>query len=453
VASVAQGRWLRPWPTVASLLLAALAVREAFSFWTGHPYDFEVWVRTGYVVAHGQNPYVAFWPAAPGVTFAYANATLPSAAYLPFWALITGGSYDAYAAVGGGNRFVYYFFLKQGPILADVATAYVLYRLVRQATGDQRLATRTLALWAFFPYPIVITAIWGQFDSIEVLVILLALFATDPLRRNVVYGVGIFVKWITAIYLPLEIFRERGARRLWFLLALAIPAALTVLVFLALHWSFVGIQATASSETAGGMGGMNYARWFAEPWSTWILVQIPYFYRVLPYLWVPAVIAAGWAFARRLDPGVLASELRALTGVMAVFLLFRWGLNEQYMLYLFAPLLLDLMAYHPARRDLYLILVVLASLFLIFNNGLGVQFLSPLSPAYTAWSNRFDGSPISAPIRSFMLIAIATLITVNLIQWVSVLLHDEEAPRPWLFRLWPRRSPPAPSPGITVREA
>jgi hypothetical protein len=446
VASPAQGKPTRPWPGVGLLLLAALVIREAFSFWTGHPYDFEIWIRTGYVVAHGHNPYISFWPPVPGLSITYGNSTLPSAAYLPFWALVTGGSYNAYLAIGGGNRFVYYFLLKQGPILADVGTAYLLYWLARDVTGDERLGQRVLALWAFFPYAILISAVWGQFDPIEVVLLLLILVASTSVQRNVVYGLGIFVKWLTAIYLPFEIFRSRGVRRLGFLLGLFIPAALTLLVFLGMHWSLSGIQATATSETAGGPGGMNFVRWFSEPWSEWILLQVPYFYRILPYTWVPAVILAGWAFARRLTPGDRASELRALTGIMTVFLLFRWGLNEQYMLYLFAPMLLDLEVYHPGRRDLFLWLVGLSSIFLAVNNALGVWFLSPISPGYWTWATHEDGAPVIAPIRSFTLIILATLITVVLVQWVYVLLNDETEPRPWLLRLWPLSVPASPPP-------
>ena len=39
------------------LLIVGLLIREAFSFWTGHPFDFELWVRTGFWVTHGLSPY------------------------------------------------------------------------------------------------------------------------------------------------------------------------------------------------------------------------------------------------------------------------------------------------------------------------------------------------------------------------------------------------------------
>ncbi|HKV90823.1 MAG TPA: hypothetical protein VJQ43_06500, partial [Thermoplasmata archaeon] len=83
----------RPWSLAATILVAGLAVRESFSFWTGHPYDLEVWIRTGHAVVHGANPYLGPWPAVPGVSFGYTDQPLYSAAYLPFWPDIFGGSF------------------------------------------------------------------------------------------------------------------------------------------------------------------------------------------------------------------------------------------------------------------------------------------------------------------------------------------------------------------------
>ncbi|MFI5415266.1 MAG: hypothetical protein ACHQ16_06355, partial [Candidatus Lutacidiplasmatales archaeon] len=183
-----------------------LAIREAFSFWTGHPYDLEVWVRTGYVVAHGGNPYLGAWPAVPGASFGYQTEWLTSAAYLPFWPDIFGGTFWFWERVGGGNRFVLYFLLKQGPIVGDLLVAALLYRYVLRETGDRRMATAALSFWMFFPYDILISAIWGQLDSVTTALVLAALLASEAqaAERSILWGFGIFAKWVTVIFLPLE---------------------------------------------------------------------------------------------------------------------------------------------------------------------------------------------------------------------------------------------------------
>jgi len=54
---------------VRTLLVLGILAREALSFWTGHPFDFEIWVRAGYWVARGYTPYASL-PFAPGASFA-----------------------------------------------------------------------------------------------------------------------------------------------------------------------------------------------------------------------------------------------------------------------------------------------------------------------------------------------------------------------------------------------
>lgn len=417
------------------LLAAGLVLREAFSFWTGHPFDFEVWVRTGYVVAQGKDPYVSFWPAVPGVSFAYLTTSLTPAAYLPFWSALLGALYRAWLAFGGGDRFVLYFLLKQPGILADVGSAYLIYRLVERWTGQPSAALAALSFWSFFPYAIAITAVWGQFDSIVVLVLLALLFARTSVERNLLYGIGIFVKYLTAIFVPLEIFRERGLRRLGFVLALAVPAALTAAVFRAEGWSFASLGASGLSQSHGGGLGMNYAFLLSLSTISGFFSEIPGFYLVVVYLWVPGVVLAGWVGARWVGSRTPRSELRALLLVVTVFLLLRWGLYEQYLLYLFSLLVLDVAAFHPGRRALLLFTYALSGIWLLVNNDLGLRFLSPLSTQVQPYTSSLDANDGWGLFRTGALIVLSVMITVTLIQVVRTVLRDEERPVLWVRQL------------------
>ncbi|MCI4348830.1 MAG: DUF2029 domain-containing protein [Thermoplasmata archaeon] len=442
----------RSWPVpklsrLGQILLLGVLVREAFSFWTGHPYDFEVWIRTGHAVAMGENPY-AFWPAVPGVTIAFAGDLLPSAAYLPFWPLTLGAIYRVWEAIGGGDPYVLYFLIKQPVIWADIATAWLLHRLVLRWTGNAGSALTVATIWALFPYAIVISAIWGQLDAIAVVILLATFLARGPAERSLLWGLGVFVKWITAIFFPLELFRERGIRRLWAFLVVGVPLALTGLAFWAFGWSTVGFTAGSIYETHGGGFGMNYAYLLSIDPLAGMLARSPDLLTVLPYAWVPAVFLAGWQGARWLRAGGPAAELRAVMLVVNVFLLFRWGLYEQYWLYLFALLILDLVAFHPARRTFLLFLLSLASFDLLVDNDLGIRFLSPVSPAVWPYVVALDQNPIWGKFRYYALIVIAILVTVSLAQLIYALLKDQEHPRPWLF-FWSDapRAPPVPASG------
>jgi hypothetical protein len=429
-------------PGVGTILLAGLVLRELFSFWTGHPYDLEVWIRTGNEVAHGSNPYTSFWPSVPGASFAYLPQSLPSAAYLPFWPILLGELYHTWLDFGGGDRFVLYFILKQPGIAADIVSAYLLYRLADRWGGNGNRAKALLVFWSFFPYAIAITAIWGQFDSVVVALLLGVLYARDPLERNLVYGFGIFVKWLTVIFLPLELLRERGLRRLGFAVALALPAALTLVVFLLEGWSFAGISATTASQTHGGGLGMNYAFLLSLSSVPTVLSTIPDFYTAVTYLWVPGVVVAGAVASRWVAARGPAAELRAMLLVVTVFLLLRWGLYEQYLLYLFALLALDVAVFHPGRREFLLFTNVLVSVDLLVNNDLGIRFLSPVSDRVEPFTAAIDASTTWGAARTWALAVFAVIVTLTLVQLVRSILRDDPSPRPWLYRIrsWVSRS-------------
>ena len=270
----------RLFSSIGKVLLVGLLIREGFSFWTGHPYDFEIWVRVGHAVANGQNPYAQL-PYVPGASFTYPGATLPGAAYLPFWPLLLGGIYRLWEAVGFGNRFVLYFLLKQPGILSDVLGAYLLYYLVDRWTGLRDRALAVATFWSLFPYAILITSIWGMFDSIVVVLLLASFLTLDPVRRNLLWGIGIFVKWVTVVFVPFELFRARGFRRLAFLVGLAIPVGLTGLLFLGVSWSTGGITSGSVYQSHGNGFGMNIAGILSVPPLYGWLDPIPYLYAAL----------------------------------------------------------------------------------------------------------------------------------------------------------------------------
>ena len=214
---------------VRTILILGIAVREAFSFWTGHPFDFEIWVRTGYWVTRGLSPYSSI-PFAPGVSFAnqFGGPGLHAAiGYLPFWPILLGAIYELFSMVGSGNRFVYYFMLKQPIILVDVLVAFLLFLYVSRRSPDR--AKQVMALWLFSPFTIILSAVWGIFDSMAMAGVMLALLAPAGRARSAWEGVGTFVKSIPVLFiLPLSYSREK--RWVNFAIALGIPVLFTVVV-------------------------------------------------------------------------------------------------------------------------------------------------------------------------------------------------------------------------------
>ncbi|HEV2165667.1 MAG TPA: hypothetical protein VGS23_01610 [Thermoplasmata archaeon] len=426
--------------SLGALLLVGLLIRESLCFWTGHPYDFEIWIRTGSIVAHGANPYGSLAPPVPGASFSYPDQLLPLAAYPPPWSVLLGMLFWLWERVGGGDRFVLYLLLKQAPILGDLGSAVLLYRLAERWTGVRSTARSVAAFWLLSPYTIVVSAVWGQFDSLIVLTLLSFLWVRRVPWKNSLLAAGILVKWFTVVLLPFELVRSRRWARLGPILVVVGIAVLAIGFFRATGWGLDHLIAIAIAESQGTGGGMNYAHLFTFGPVETGLGGTPLFYATLPYLWVPAVVVAGTLAARwptRQDP---KSELRAVTFVTSVFLVSRWGLNEQYFLYLLAPLALDVAVFHPGRRGLLRLLSALALAYLLIHDDLGLVFLGPVRPGLVTSSAAVTASGWLGDLKIGLLLTLAILMTVALAHVVYVLWTDQGSPRPWVSRLahrWP----------------
>jgi hypothetical protein len=243
---------------IGVLLLLGILLREAFSFWTGHPYDLELWVRTGYWVLRGVSPYgtISF---APGVSFvadigAGGKATI---AYLPFWPLLLGAIYGVYASLGSPTPLLYYSLIKQPLIISDVLLAYSLYRYAERR--GSRMAYFVLAAWLLSPFNIILSGIWGMFDAIPVLFIVLALSARPGKYRGILAGMATFAKSIPLIYsIPLA----RGPRTILNLvIAIGFPAVLSLAIVWVAGWPLSVFAQTLQSTL--GKGAHSLSLWDA----------------------------------------------------------------------------------------------------------------------------------------------------------------------------------------------
>jgi hypothetical protein len=287
---------------VRTLLILGIAVREAFSFWTGHPFDFEIWVRAGYGVVNGMSPYAPL-PSVPGLSFAnpFGNGGNAAIGYLPFWPVLLAGIYKLYAIVGMGDRFVYYFMLKQPIIIADVLLAFLLFVYVKRRNPD--LAPKVLALWLFSPFTIIISAMWGTFDSIAMLFVMVALLAPPGRARSAWDGVATLVKSIPVLFiLPLSYSREN--RWVNFAIALGIPVFFTALVVYLAGWPAFGQEYNVTKTLANTLRPTGFP---LSLWGTWVylnslnMISSSTFQSVSSwggYLWIPAAVIAS-LLARR----------------------------------------------------------------------------------------------------------------------------------------------------------
>jgi hypothetical protein len=419
------------WTTPRGILVAGLVVREVLSFWTGHPFDLEVWIRNAYVVAFGQNPYDHFLAPVQGLSFAYLQDSIPSVGYLPAWSLLVAGLYRVYILIPGTSRFVFYFMLKQPTVLADMGLGFLILRSIQRWGGTEEISRNALRAWLFLPYPIVIGAIWGQFDAIVVDMILLFALSSSWSRQYGFLGVGILLKWFPVVLLPFLALRERWLRKPGALLALAIPVAFTFALFWIMGWDYVGVTGMAQYTSHGNIGGITFMSLLGSPLLVRVLSQVPDFYNALGYLWVPGILVGGYWSWRRFPERSPQATIQGFLLATTVFFLTRQGVNEQYVMYLLPLLLIDVSLWHPERRGLFHLTWILCFAFQLVNNDLLIRFLGPVNSTFVDIANATDASPVLGPIRAYTAYLLDIFITLTFVQLVRSFMNPKSNARPW----------------------
>ncbi len=366
---------------LATALLVGLAVREVFSFWTGHPSDFELWVRLGYAMLHGGDPYGVL-PFVPGLSFTDIFSPLNAAtiAYLPFWPWVTGIMYALYSLIGIDNRFVYYFILKQPEIIGDLGLAYLLYSYV--STKNPKRSGWALWFWLLSPFAIIISGIWGMFDSLAVSLIMISIVSTSNLKRGFATGVAVFAKSVPIIYaIPTTLAQKRG----WFglLLAVGIPTLFSLSTILVMGWPLP--TAGASLFSAAAKGGESMSAWdifFYLNYLGLLAPLTPSVYRILGFVWIPAVIVFTLVSFRTYNLKTDFGLVQSLIIATLAFLIFKARVTEQYAIYLFALLVIDIAIWHPERRRMLQLMMVAVMLYLLSNNYMLTRFAAPVYPNF-----------------------------------------------------------------------
>jgi len=212
--------------------------------------------------------------------------------------------------------------LKIPIILAD---AFVVYLLAR-------IDARKAEIYAFCPYVIFISVVWGMFDAF-VAVFLLASYLTytkSNVLSGIFYGLSL-MKLYTIVLLPLYVVRLFGKWRALseFLGGLALtlfPVAYLLMVSPKSIWNvLVTFQGTRL------MGGINMYNFI------WIVQDLPFDLLVSMIPSILLVVALVWLIPRF---GRNAALLESILAVMFVYFLFGKVINEQFLVSIFPLILL-----------------------------------------------------------------------------------------------------------------
>ncbi len=376
-------------------IILGIGLRELLAPWTGHEYDFEIWVRLGYYMQNLGNPYRTL-PYVPGLSFA-PNTSIGSISYLPFSAFIFGLTYRFYLVLGEPSRFLYYFLLKQPMVLADVGVAIMLAKVIL-VSGNSSIARRAFFVWLYFPLGIIISAMWGQLDPLALFLSLLSIYyflASKWLSSAIFLGLSIYLKTLPVIFLPVLLMQGQIVKRFRYsIVTLSIPVLGTLVPEQALGWGYRGLYNNTSYQVAiPSQGAMSILG------QSLSLITLP---ANVDYL-----VGSVWLFTLLISYiYIYRKHLALFQGLVLATLAFsisRPFLPEQWSLYPLAFLLLQ------GREEMrhFIGLAVVATGFLITDNTLLVRFFTPISVNAYYWDIFVNNQSIYAGVRMVALIVLA----------------------------------------------
>jgi len=333
------------------LIFIGLLIRLLFSFWTGNPSDFEIFIRVGYHVAHGASPTQAKFSYVTGLgqpIYDYVSGI----GYLPAWGLCAALAYKIYRLLPFSPYF-YYFLLKLFPIVGDLTAMYLIFVLVKRFTHDVKRAEKASIIFFICPFVIFISSVWGMFDSIPIsftLLSVLLLLSNRLCWSALSLGLGIYFKVIPIIYLPIPLIFLIKTRSVkdpitYFLISGATPLALTLTPMLWFGWKVSETATTVLSQTLRIGEGITYWNIFSllrdlfpKTFSKEFLGLL-FSFPPVRYLWILGLMASYLSYFRyhSISEHVGMGDLYTLSKWFSIttisFLLTRTFIPEQFVMY------------------------------------------------------------------------------------------------------------------------
>jgi hypothetical protein len=321
-------------------------------------------MATGYLVASGQNPYVA-----QDLTAAFQNSAfqgMTSVGYPPPWSLVLGILYRS-LYVTMPNLVVYNLAIKLPVIFANICLAYLVAGILKNLLGEAATIRKAWIFLLLNPLILYFGPAWGQFDAIVSLLSLLALVFLYKGRlpgSAILLALAIAFKPTALPLFPVAILYLYGkSPRQTLLYALCFSVYLVLfcaLPFLLLGWDITPIVHGWNAHFIVA-GGMSFMTFFELLKDTYLL---PGDWWLFGLVWIPAVGLAIY----HLRHGIFGFTdlLRKSLGLILVFYLTRAWLSEPNII-LIIPLALILASTGELNRLALHALWILPLVITIFN--------------------------------------------------------------------------------------
>jgi len=357
-------------------LLASILLQLVLGLFFGHVYDQRIFMATGYLVATGQDPYIA-----KDLTAVFHNPAfqgMTSIGYPPPWPLVLGGIYLlSYGLMH--NLLVYNLAIKLPIIIANLCLAYLVRDILKSQSPNSDIQRKAWVFLLFNPFLLYFTTAWGQFDSLVALLTLAALVLLNKQRlviSSILLALAISLKPTPApVLLVVMVYLwgspwQRVARFL-------IPFTLSmltfcVLPFLIFRWDASPILHGWNAQFSVS-GGMSLTTLYELMKDTYLL---PGYWWLLGFIWLPAILI-GTRFLQKGDHGLVDLLKNSLVLILIFFLTRTW-LSEQNPT-LILPVVLILVSLGHLPKLTLSAVWILPLVFTIFNTS-PPQLLFPIMP-------------------------------------------------------------------------
>ena len=308
----------------------SIIVQCLLGLFLGHHYDMGIFFTVGHGVSHGVSPYGIF-PSREIFKNPAFLEQLPGIGYPPPWALYLG---LVYLVLYNSTRsiFAYNLGIKLPSILSNVILAFLVERMAVQEGAVRKYSDKIFYFFLFNPFMIYVSAVWGQFDSFNILVTVLALnevYSRRIKRSSVLLALSASLKILPFILFPLFVmFVKRNCSlrsSLEFIMTCAVSiAAFSYLPFVVFGWN---------PEIVFDNLGYHFNR--AGGFTLFNIVELLYDQAVLPqglellgFVWILALVL-GYYILCRTSLNKRMDLVRWSSSLSFILLLTRSWVSEQ----------------------------------------------------------------------------------------------------------------------------
>jgi hypothetical protein len=397
-------------------LAVGLFLRLVLAPFLSHPFDMRVFMAVGAAVSRGMTPYGQYTLQHMFAETPHPNlyGVFPGIGYPPPWGLICGLMYLLSSAVAPNNLYAYVFALKMPIILGELATAVLVYNILK-ARKDEGTASKAFLFFLFCPFIIATGTVWGMLDVLALFFALLSIHTLyDNWKHSSVYlavasVLKVFPLTLAPLY-SLVLYKATGNLKkavLFLLSTIAFTSFLTFTPMVVFSWPVSNLQnaivyhVTTTNPSYDGQAAFPYGA--ASPFNVLTLVNYfagqsfepPLFFI---YFWIPACIAVYALFSKRSYPrdggkencGFMLVVQWSLLLMLTLFTTRVW-VSEQNLVFLFGFFALTVFLQNPQEFGKVQLLWMFLSSFVVVHVPIIAFFWLPFPWTLNAASSFADG--------------------------------------------------------------